>query len=142
MKPQEPSCTCSVSGHFALFYCLVFVSFTTVLTLFISSRSASFKADIVVVIVFVPYCLVPTFHHSALPDSYRLCPCMQHTHTLSLSPFPFLFCTLTFPLGIVTHLGSPSPNLPYNLLFKTQQCGYGIAEHFITTILDYKSILT
>src|SRR6266850_6018650 len=113
MKPQEPSCTCSVSGHFALFYCLVFVSFTTVLTLFISSRSASFKADIVVVIVFVPYCLVPTFHHSTLPNSYCLCPCTQHTHThtlsLSLSLLPHLFCTLTFPFGIATRLGSPSP---------------------------------
>jgi len=36
-----------------------------------------------------------------------------HTHSLSLSLLPHLFCALTFPFGITTHLGSPSPNLPY-----------------------------
>jgi len=93
LEPQEPSCACLVSGHFALFYRLVFVSFMTMLALFISSCSTLFKADIIVMIIFIPYHLVPVFHHSALPGSYHPHLCTQHTHThthtLSLLPTSF-----------------------------------------------------
>jgi len=99
LEPLKPSHAHPVLGHFASFYCLVFILFATVLALFVSSHSTSFKANIIIAIIFVPYCLIPAFHRSILPDSYRPCPCTQHTHTLSLSLSspPPLLCPC-FPL--------------------------------------------
>ena len=88
---------------------------------------------------FLSHSRLVSFSRLAVPsiDQHRqvLINTHTHTHTLSLpcalcclrcarvatsstpqvSPFPFLFCALAFPFGIVTHLGSPSPNSPYSI---------------------------
>jgi len=62
---------------------------------------------------------IVSFLHSTAPHYLTLTACVHarntHTHTLSLFS-PHLFCTLAFPFGIATRLGSLSLNLPYTII--------------------------